>query len=88
MILPTKSYERHGIENIIKNLIFIDDNHSNCLQVVDMICAAVTGKYNRNTDTYFNRIESKFRKRDGEIMGYGLKFFPERPSEDVNSTSS
>ena len=79
--IPVKGYEKHNIDNIIKNLIFIDDNYSNCLQIVDMICAAVSGKYNRNTDIYFKRIESKFRRRaeDGEVMGYGLKFFPKAP---------
>lgn len=75
--IELKDYERHSLNNILENLIFMNDEYSNCLQVVDMICAAISGKFNRNIDIFFNKIEGKIRKsKDGKMQGYGLKIFP------------
>ena len=68
---------RKEINNICENMIFLDDNDTNLLQLVDIIASAINGKYNRNGDSWFNRISSVIRKsKDGKIEGYGLKIFP------------
>ena len=73
-----KDYEYMDLTQIVEHLHFLDDDHSNHLQIADLICAAFYGKYNRNADYYYKKIESRIRKcsKTGKIEGFGIKIFP------------
>lgn len=71
------AYERQEMDLIAEDLIFLDDNYCIPLQIVDMICSAISAKYNRNKDYYFNKILKNIHKsNEGKIEGYGIKIFP------------
>jgi len=73
-----KSYEYMEIPHIVEHLFFLDDKHSNHIQIADMVCSAISGKFNRKRDFYYKKIEQNIRKdpKTGKMEGYGLKFFP------------
>lgn len=77
-----KGYKRRQINNVCEQIIFLNDNYNHILQVVDMIAAAIFAKFNRKTDNWFEKIRQVIRTSgDGKILGYGLKFFPEKPKD-------
>ncbi len=78
-----KDYERRKITRVCENLLFLNDDDTNMLQIVDMISSAMFAKFNRKIDVWFNKIKSNIRARksDGLMLGYGLKFFPELPKD-------
>ena len=82
-----KDYKYMEIPHIIEHLLFLDDEHSNHLQVADMICAAISYKFNRDNDYFYKKIENNIRRclKTGKVEGFGLKFFPIENKE--NSTS-
>jgi len=70
-------YEFMHLQKVIENLLFQDDNYSNHLQISDMICAAISSKFNRGNDYYYNKIIKNIRKSPtGTIDGWGIKIFP------------
>ena len=50
-----KDYKKLSLNNIYENLIFLDDKDNNMLQIVDMVAAAISGKFNRNKITFLKR---------------------------------
>ena len=75
--VPIKGYKRTAAKNICENLIFFEDKDNNLLQIVDMIAAAISGKFNRSIDVWFEKIKPIIRNNgSGRIEGYGIKIFP------------
>ena len=70
-------YEFMDLTKIVENLFFQSDDYSNFLQISDIICSAISTKYNRNNDYYFNKILRNIRKSPaGQLEGWGIKIFP------------
>lgn len=71
-------YKRKPVKRIIESLIFQDDTNNNFLQAADCISSAISQKFNRNNDRYYEQIEGIIRRdpETGMINGYGIKIFP------------
>jgi hypothetical protein len=78
-ITKLKVYDYMDLKSIVEHLLFLDDSCSNHLQVVDMICSAISYNYNRNNDYFYKKIEKNIRRcgETGQIDGYGIKIFPQ-----------
>lgn len=73
-----KRYMRREIKRVCESILFLDDKSNNFLQLADIISYAIACRYNSKKESwYFNKIKGNIRcSSKGEIMGYGLKFFP------------
>ncbi len=72
-----KNYKKRKLYRVSENLIFFNDEDCQLLQIADMVCYAISLKYNKHQDYWYEKILPYIRKsKNGIILGYGLKIFP------------
>lgn len=75
-----KRHYHHILTKCIKDIKFIDNRERNLLQLADVCCSSFAQaiKYNTSQEwEYVLKLKSNLWTKKGNLVGYGIKFYPD-----------
>lgn len=76
-LLHARGANQSSYENLVESLILAPSDDSLGIQLADMVAGAVWRKYERGDPSFYDMIESSFRRsKGGEVLGYGVVHNP------------
>lgn len=75
LLIAEKDNYSH-FNNLIEGLFIAPSHLSVGIQLADIVAGAIYRKYEKNDDTFFNKIKTSIRNKNEKIEGYGIVKFP------------
>ncbi len=75
LLVSEKSNYSH-FDNLIEGLFIAPSHLSIGIQLADIVAGAIYRKYEKADNTFFDKIKTSIRNKNGTIEGYGIVKFP------------